>query len=150
MMGKLSDIETAQFVRSNHIARLGCTDGTMPYVVPVSYLYFDNYFLCYSLDGLKLDMMRKNPHVCMEIDEIADTNNWKCVVAFGRYEEITDAAGIAEAENYFSETTIRLKAEETSPPPDATRPGDRPAANPKELHYYYIHIEDISGRFEKR
>jgi len=37
--------------------------------------------------------MRDNPKVCIEVDQIVDQFHWTTVVASGRYEELSDAAG---------------------------------------------------------
>jgi nitroimidazol reductase NimA-like FMN-containing flavoprotein (pyridoxamine 5'-phosphate oxidase superfamily) len=42
--------------------------------------------------GQKIDWMRHNPKVCIEIDEIDDQFHWTTLVVFGHYEEIRDTA----------------------------------------------------------
>lgn len=150
MLGKMTDDEVLQFIRAHRVARLGCHDGDKIYVVPVSYLFFDKYFLCYSLDGLKIGMMRKNPQVCMEIDDVTNISNWKSVIATGHYEEITDEPGIKQAGKHLSESVLQLTAAETSLPPDATHPKQRTEPLYKDIIYYRIHIEELTGRFEKQ
>ena len=44
----------------------------------------------FSTPGQKIDWMRENPKVCVEVDEMVDQFNWTSVLAFGRYEEIRD------------------------------------------------------------
>src|SRR6185369_4469969 len=44
----------------------------------------------HTLPGRKLDYMRKNLAVCLEVDEIIDTFTWRSVVAQGIFEEVTD------------------------------------------------------------
>jgi nitroimidazol reductase NimA-like FMN-containing flavoprotein (pyridoxamine 5'-phosphate oxidase superfamily) len=34
--------------------------------------------------------MRKNPNVCFQIDEMENMANWKSVIMWGGYEELTD------------------------------------------------------------
>ena len=52
-----------------HVCRIGLSDGHLPYVVPVNFGYQDRtlYFHC-AMEGRKLDMIRKNNHVCFEVD----------------------------------------------------------------------------------
>lgn len=40
----------------------------------------------------KIEMMRKNPKVCFEVDDIKNIFSWKSVIAWGTFEEITDIA----------------------------------------------------------
>jgi hypothetical protein len=37
----------------------------------------------HSADGLKITMMRANPHVCFEVDHRENLANWRSVVAWG-------------------------------------------------------------------
>ena len=75
------------------MARLACAHGDQPYVVPIL-CYFDAEGDClYSVaaDGQKVAWMRANPKVCVEMSDISDRYNWTTVVAFGRYEELTES-----------------------------------------------------------
>ena len=75
------------------LGRLGCARRDQPYVVPFSF-QFDPAGDCvysFSAVGQKIDWMRENPMVCVEVDEVIDQFNWTSVVAFGRYEEMGDS-----------------------------------------------------------
>jgi uncharacterized protein len=58
---------------SARICRIGLVDGNAPYVVPVCFGYRDNavYFHC-ATAGRKLDILRKNPRVCVEAESDAE------------------------------------------------------------------------------
>jgi uncharacterized protein len=76
------------------VARLACCRGEQPYVVPV-FLYFDGEGEClygFAAVGQKIDWMRSNPRVCVEVDDVGDQMHWTTVLAFGRYEEVGDSA----------------------------------------------------------
>jgi uncharacterized protein len=148
MVSKLSAEDIRQFIYDNNIAHLGCNDGERTYVVPINYLYFDSYFLCYSLDGMKIEMMRDHPLVCLAIDRINSLTDWTSVLAFGRYEEIEDPEGKAEAKQYFTDSYIRMKAEQNTPSPESTVPTAE--LHHKEIVYYRIQIEELTGRFSKK
>jgi hypothetical protein len=78
--------------RSRH-GKLACARDGQPYVVPISF-YLDpeeNCAYSFSAVGQKIEWMRGNPKVCLEVDEIVDQFHWTTVVAFGRYEEIPDS-----------------------------------------------------------
>ena len=71
-----------------NVARLACARNNQPYVVPI-HVDLDREFLySFATEGLKIDWMRQNPLVCVEIDEISPQADWASVVVFGRYEEI--------------------------------------------------------------
>jgi nitroimidazol reductase NimA-like FMN-containing flavoprotein (pyridoxamine 5'-phosphate oxidase superfamily) len=60
----------------------------------------------FSTVGQKIDWMRQNPKVCVEIEDVADKNHWTTVLAFVRYEEMGDSpvdrAAHKAAEQLFS------------------------------------------------
>ena len=72
------------------IGHLGCQDKDTVYVVPVSYAYDGGNIYCHTLEGQKVAMMRNNPKVCFQVDEMKDMANWKSVITWGNFEEIDD------------------------------------------------------------
>jgi len=73
-------------------ARLACSHEGQPYVVPVT-LHCDaasGHLYGFTTPGQKVEWMRSNPRVCVEVDEFAAFDQWVSVVAFGRYEELTE------------------------------------------------------------
>ena len=71
--------------------RLACAQNNQPYVLPINFA-FDGHEYVYGFTtlGQKVDWMRSNPLVCLEIDEVKNHNRWSSVIAFGRYEELPD------------------------------------------------------------
>ncbi len=64
---KVSAIE--EIIKKALICRLGLSDGENPYIVPLSFGYKDKTLYFHSAaKGKKIDIMRKNPRVCFEID----------------------------------------------------------------------------------
>ena len=43
-------------------------------------------------EGMKVKMMRNNPKVCFEVDILQNMANWKSVIAWGEFEELTNSA----------------------------------------------------------
>jgi nitroimidazol reductase NimA-like FMN-containing flavoprotein (pyridoxamine 5'-phosphate oxidase superfamily) len=99
MIRGLSQDKSRELLRRGSIARLGCIAGNEPYVVPVNYVCDGESVLVHSLPGRKVAAMRANPRVCLQVDEIEDELGWKSVLAFGSYEEITDAQERGRAMN---------------------------------------------------
>lgn len=77
-------------LRTAGFGRLGCTSDNQPYVVPFYFSVEARNVYSFSLPGQKLDWMRTNPRVCVEIDQVASRNDWTSVIATGRYEELPD------------------------------------------------------------
>ena len=73
-----------------NVARLVCEMDDQPYAVPVYLAYDGTYLFGFATMGYKIDCMRSNPLVCVEIDEVTSENQWMSVVVFGKYEELAD------------------------------------------------------------
>jgi nitroimidazol reductase NimA-like FMN-containing flavoprotein (pyridoxamine 5'-phosphate oxidase superfamily) len=92
--------EIEAFLASEVVVRIGCHAGEVTYVVPVAYAYHEGALYSFSHEGMKLELMRKNPRVCVEIDAVEHLGSWRSVVAWGNFEELHGAdagegAGIA-------------------------------------------------------
>jgi uncharacterized protein len=90
---ELTPAESMELLGRAAHGRLGCARHDQPYVVPF-FFYLDPTEEClYSVSALgqKIDWMRSNPKVCVEVDQVLDQFNWTTVVAFGRYEEVGDS-----------------------------------------------------------
>jgi uncharacterized protein len=79
-----------ELLARTHLGRLACTQGTQPYVVPVHFAYEDSALYSFATLGQKIEWMRANPLVCVEVDEIVGQQQWVSVIVFGRYEELPD------------------------------------------------------------
>jgi nitroimidazol reductase NimA-like FMN-containing flavoprotein (pyridoxamine 5'-phosphate oxidase superfamily) len=99
MINNLSREESFALLRASSLARLACIADGEPYVVPVNYACDDVSIIVHSLPGKKIDAMRSNPRVCVQVDEIKDQFNWTSVLAFGAYKEVTGEAASERAMN---------------------------------------------------
>ncbi len=68
--------------------RLACALDNQPYVVPIHFCVDGHYAYAFSMPGKKIEWMRKNPLVCLEIDDVTGRDDWISIVATGRYEEL--------------------------------------------------------------
>ena len=90
MLGTLTLLQIEEVIKGQIVGRIGCHANGMTYVVPVSYAYDGDYIYVRTFEGLKLDMMRKNPKVCFQVDDTHDMANWQSVIASGEFEELTN------------------------------------------------------------
>ena len=61
--------EMEWIIRSSSVCRLALSENDRPYIVPLCFGYKDNTLYFHSAQkGKKLDILRKNPHVCLEFD----------------------------------------------------------------------------------
>jgi uncharacterized protein len=114
MFGTLTDTQIEETLSANILGRIGCYDGDKVYIVPISYAYKDNTIYCHTREGMKIDMMRKNPNVCFEVDELSNMANWKSVIAWGKFEEIDEHAQRHDALEYLVQRVLPLESSETT------------------------------------
>ena len=88
MFDTLSNQQIDEVIKSNLVGHLGCHSEDKTYVVPISYAYDGKYLYARSLEGMKLDMMRKNPKICFQIDQMDSMADWKSVIIWGTFEEL--------------------------------------------------------------
>ena len=82
------------------LGRLACAQGGQPYVVPVYLSLHDSYLYGFSAPGRKIESMRANPLVCVEIEDLTKLTEWTTFVVFGTYEELP------QTEEYESERIL--------------------------------------------
>lgn len=89
-IGKLKLSDALTILHECTFGRLGCISNDEPYVLPINYYFDGKYIFSHSLPGLKIDAMRSNPRVCLQVDQIRDPYHWRSAVAYGHYDEIVD------------------------------------------------------------
>jgi hypothetical protein len=88
MIGELQPQQIEEVLGSQVVGRIGCHASGETYIVPISYAYDGTYIYCHTHEGKKLDMMRQNPKICFEVDDLKDMANWKSVIAKGTFQEL--------------------------------------------------------------
>ncbi|PID75595.1 MAG: pyridoxamine 5'-phosphate oxidase [Deltaproteobacteria bacterium] len=90
-----------KIIRSSQICRLGLSDGSQPYIVPLSFGYDNETLFFHSArEGKKVAFIKKNPHVCFEFEHNtslveSDTPcswgmQYQSVIGFGEAEIVED------------------------------------------------------------
>lgn len=72
-------------------ARLACVRDGQPYIVPIYFVMEGSCLYAFSSTGQKIEWMRRNADVCVQVDSVTRVDDWISVVAFGRYEELLDS-----------------------------------------------------------
>ncbi len=88
MLGELTANQIEHLLYSQLIGRLGCHAGGITYVVPITYTYDGTYIYGHTKEGMKIDMMRKNPKVCFQLDVMENMSNWRSIISWGTFEEL--------------------------------------------------------------
>jgi uncharacterized protein len=147
MVGILEQGEIEKLLSENVVGRLGCHADGRTYVVPMSYAYEDGWVYGRAREGLKIDMMRKNPEVCFEVDRTNEMSNWKSVIAWGKFEEISNT----EERNKALQILVKRKV--PSLVSDILKLSDDWPFSTKELEaisgiVFKIYLKEKTGRFE--
>ena len=126
LVRELTETECLEVLRGATFGRLACASDGQPYVVPISF-YFDGTASLYSFStvGQKIQWMRQNPKVCLEVDHVADRFHWSSVIVTGTFEE--------------------MNASDTAD--DARRALDVVKQNPQ---WWLPATADVAGRHEQR
>ena len=150
MIGKLSNEQVEEVLGANILGRIGCCENKKVYVVPVNYIYDGKYIIAHSVEGMKIRMMRKNPSVCFEVDEMKSFSDWKSVIAWGEYQELTEERDRYYAMKLFVDKMMHLKISETALLPEMNEKRIHPRA-PGIIRpvVFRIVITEKTGRYEQ-
>lgn len=96
LIHEMSENECRDILARASIGRLGCSLNDQPYVVPIYFAYEPDYIYALSTVGQKIEWMRQNPKVCIQVDEIGSQSQWGSVIATGIYEELPGPADSPE------------------------------------------------------
>jgi nitroimidazol reductase NimA-like FMN-containing flavoprotein (pyridoxamine 5'-phosphate oxidase superfamily) len=86
----MKEDECHSMLTRSRLGRLACAHENQPYIVPIYFAFEHPYLYAFTTPGQKVEWMRDNPLVCLEVDEVEDSENWTSVVVFGRYEELRE------------------------------------------------------------
>ena len=87
---EMSTTECLSTLARIRVGRLACAHKNHPYIVPIYFVYEDPYLYGFTTLGQKVEWMRSNPQVCVELDEIVNGTQWMSIVIFGRYQELPE------------------------------------------------------------
>jgi uncharacterized protein len=122
---EMTESECLDVLGRSRLGRLGCARDNQPYVVPIYFVQQGPYLYAFTTLGQKVEWMRSNPLVCVELDEVEGDERWTSVVIFGRYEELPETPG-EEQQRLQEQLQERLHAREPG------RRAERPAGSPEE------------------
>lgn len=148
MLGELNEKQIESVLRHQIIGRLGCHYDDETYLVPLNYVYKDGYVYAHSGPGKKIDMMRKNPKVCFEVEELDSIFQWKCVIAWGTFEEITDEAEKQITRQLLTHRLMPFVSQPNDHPWHGITSAESDIDTAIEPIAYRIKLSKITGRFE--
>ena len=145
MVGELSQEECIRVLSENSLGRLASQADGEVYLIPLGFAWDGQRPVFETSMGKKIEMMRSNPRVCFQTDQIVSATEWKSVIVFGTFTELGDAEKPAAARLLIDKISSDLDEEGRSPrdvTPDKV--GGR-----YEGVMFVIDGERITGRFER-
>ncbi len=105
---ELTTEECFEVLTAKRVGRIACARKNQPYIVPFRFVVDGGkYFYAVSTLGQKIEWMRANSLVCVEVDEIKNQFEWTSLVVFGRYQELPDASEFEVERNHAYELLSR-------------------------------------------
>jgi len=87
---EMTEFECREALERATVGRLACARDNQPYVVPIYFVFHRDHIYAFTSLGQKVEWMRTNPRVCLEVDERTSQDSWQRLVIFGEYEELPD------------------------------------------------------------
>lgn len=143
MLGELKQDQIDRILHAQSIGRIGCHIEGKTYIVPVTYVYDNGNVYGHSTDGMKLHMMRVNPEICFQVDQIKNLADWQSVVAWGTFEELHGEES-AEAMRLLTQRLTMLIASGRS----LHELQSQSSVSSQNIIVYRIHLTEKTGRFE--
>ncbi len=150
MIENLNDQEIEKVLINNYIGRIGCCDDETPHVIPTTY-YYDpktKSIISHTREGMKTKIFRKHPRICLEVEEIENLNNWKSVVVYGVYEELTGITARNALHAFVENTKTKINLDQStnvsyvSEISHSTHPDNQAIV-------YRINPTRVAGKFER-
>jgi nitroimidazol reductase NimA-like FMN-containing flavoprotein (pyridoxamine 5'-phosphate oxidase superfamily) len=143
LIEEMTEAECRNVLARTRLGRLACAHQNQPYIVPIYFAYEQPYLYAFTTPGQKVEWMRYNPIVCLEVDEVKDSDHWTSVVIFGRYEELQSMPVWKDASVHALEL-LNKNAGWWEPGCASSRLHD--PSQPVAPVFYRIHIDRITGR----
>jgi uncharacterized protein len=149
MLGSLNEMQIDNFLLSQTVGRIACTDGKLPYIVPITYVYDGSDIISQTIEGRKLDIMRKNPNVSFEVDAMSNMANWRSVIINGKFQELKGEESL-KARDYLFDRLWPLQTSSTIHPHEHGVSVEVDDTNRIKPIMFKIKVKTKTGRFEKR
>jgi Predicted flavin-nucleotide-binding protein len=138
LFSSLSEEESRELLRRNHVGRLCFVRDGQPDIAPVHYVAEGSWIFVRSAPGAKMDAVAHHPYVAFEVDEIGGVFDWRSVVARGTiYHLPGDGTRVERRELERAIGALRSLVPEAFTEDDPT---------PDRQIVYGIHIDELTGR----
>ena len=149
MLGALKNSQIESLLHSQVIGRIGCHTDEITYVVPVTYAYDGMHIYGHTKEGMKINMMRKNPKICFEVDVVENMSNWRSVIAWGKFEELKKPEERRKGMQKLIDRILPIMTSETTVH-NAMTDSHGKYIEAMQGVVYRIELTEKTGRYEKR
>jgi nitroimidazol reductase NimA-like FMN-containing flavoprotein (pyridoxamine 5'-phosphate oxidase superfamily) len=129
-------------LKSVDIGRIACVAGSQPYVTPFAFRHDGEFIYSFATLGRKIEWMRANPQVCVEVEEIVSRHEWQTVVIFARYQELPETPEFNDA-RIMAHHLLAQAAQWWEP--GFAKTLSHGAERPLRPIYFRISIDEITG-----
>ncbi|WP_025661204.1 pyridoxamine 5'-phosphate oxidase family protein [Rhizobium sp. IBUN] len=139
----MSHVECLEMLERAHFGHLACSNEGRPYVVPIYFAFQSRVAYSFSMPGRKVEWMRLNPRVCLQVEEQWGKGGWRSVVLNGHFQELPDDdVWHEERLHAWSLLQRHLDWWEIG----SLEPRELPTASTSAHLFYCIYTDDVSGR----
>lgn len=106
---EMSSDEVLELLDKIGYGHLGCINNAgKPHVIPMQYYLKERSIYIFTDQGKKSDEFDRHPDICLQVEELQDTENWSSVVIDGRVERLTERSQIEEIANFIKQQNPTL------------------------------------------
>lgn len=115
MLIDLNFDECEEILLAGHYGHLGCIADGMPHVLPVTYVYKYGYLFSHTYEGEKIEIMRKNPNICIQVERVRAADDWESVICWGTFKEVTDHERLHEINLLLAQQYAKVRESGEAP-----------------------------------
>jgi nitroimidazol reductase NimA-like FMN-containing flavoprotein (pyridoxamine 5'-phosphate oxidase superfamily) len=135
---ELPAADTLELLMRHHVGRLAFTFHDRVDIEPISYLFNDGWVYARTSPGTKLSIVRHNPWVAFEVDEVEGRFDWRSVVIHGTIYFLDPRGGDDDREAYAAALGLMRTVDA-----DVLTAAD---SAPHRSTLFRIHADQIIGR----
>lgn len=140
---EMTRAEIDAVLSESRLGRLACVKDNRPYVVPIHFAFAENHLYSFSLLGRKIEWMRMNPWVCVQVDQFSGKRTWRSVVVNGVFHELPEDP-VMRFDRGHAWDLLRKRVDWWEP--GGLKPSSQRSIRAPETIFYRIQIESSSGR----
>ena len=136
---EMSSKEIQELLQKVGHGHLGCLHQGKPYVMPMHYYLKDSDIYIFTTQGMKSHDMDANPDVCLQVEDVRESERWRSVVVTGQAKRLTEQPDIDQAMQF-------IKTKNPTLSPAINRTWIDAEGRPEVIEIYRIYPTEMSGR----